>query len=832
MRPPAPFRVVITTSVRRWFDALQTADNVRRHHDAAEIAIAVVDDRYGHYRALPARFGPGPVDARSTNVRSINVSELVEAACGEGEYLRLAAIHPPQELVAVLRPIVLRHVAAAMSDAEVAVSLPDDAELWTGLDRLVPGATEGFLASVVRTTPIPRDGRLPDDVDAANDGLIDHETFALRRGGLPVLEWWIAQSARHPLIENDRMKTHEVRWLDRAVHFFPHLVRELTGITRSYRNADESLPGTAPVLRLVDFDASLPWNASPRAGRWPRVLLSEHTDLAAAALRRATAFADLNDRRTDVVEPFGHVAAGYRYDEVMRTLYRDALHAAERHGVAPPPNPFSHPSEFVDWLRETLPSGATRYLDGIRRVHDDVGRVFGDDTGALREWARTSGGERAFAPSLTGALRFDGPATDPKPPDVRSDAPISAGVNVVGLFKAEMGVGEAARLTVSAVAASGVPFSLVLDDGTAHRQHDPFAVGAAHGFRHDVNIIIANADALPTVMARLDQPVGPHGSAFRDLPTVGLWFWETVVFPDRFDAAFRHVDEVWVASEHVRSAVAPAAARHGVAVHLFPLGAGTPRPRLSTVEATRATAPLGVPADRLCFFFAFDHRSVAERKNPWGLIDAFSAAFPNPEPDGPVLVIKTISGDVDLLGRERLRWMAAKRTDIVLVEGFVSTDVRHALLSRSDVYISLHRAEGWGLTMAEAMALGIPTVATRYSGNLQFMTDANSWLIDCEPVPIPTDVEHYGGGVWAEPDLHHAAAVMRRFVDDPQQGRERVAQALADIQRMAAHDAGARFIVERLRHLRRMDLRARRMNMRAPIPLASSRSVQPLQESQ
>lgn len=818
MRLPAPLYVVITTSAKRWYGALRTADTVIAFIPDSRIRIAVVDDRYGH---------------RGSRHDGIAVREVVRQDFGEGEFDRLAALYSADELVDLLRPFVVRHVllgAGSHPDPlrlpPVVMSVPDDAEFIAPVDAFLSAAGTGTAASIVRATSVPRDGRLPDEVDLAAGGFTDHELFAVTSEGRALLDWWISRSQRHPLVEGSRFATHEIRWLDQAKRMFPHIVTEVPGVTRSYRNADESEPGSAPVLRFPDFDSVEPWNVSPRAGLWPRVTMSTHSDLAAAALRRSNALRDTPPVAD--VDPYGHVAAGYRYDRVMRSVYSECLHHAERNALPLPPNPFSEPAEFISWLQGDIGGGVSRYLDTARRVLPDLRRSFDHDDGALLEWARTSGPKRGFSPSLTGVLpsrRKDRAATGTVSDRTVSPPAVTPGINLIGLFKAEMGIGEAARLTHRAVHDSGIAHSLVLDAGTAHRQYDPFELGDARGFRHDVNIVVANADALGSVIARLDQPHG-NGSAFRDHRTIGLWFWETATFLDRYHDAFRFVDEVWVASRHVYDAIAPSAARQGVPVQIFPLGASLPLDRIPAQAAEARCVALGIPAQRFCFFFAFDHRSVAERKNPWGLIEAFCLAFPTPSTAGPVLVIKSISGEVDLLGREHLRWLASQREDIRLIEGYVDAETRQALLCRSNAYISLHRAEGFGLTMAESMGLGVPTIATGYSGNLEFMTDDNSWLVDFDLVPIANDVAHYGGtGCWAEPNVEHAAAIMQRIIDEPDERVRRAAQGARDLAAMATGDAGARFIIERMRAIRRIDLRARQSNQRAAIRFPTSKHL-------
>ena len=120
--------------------------------------------------------------------------------------------------------------------------------------------------------------------------------------------------------------------------------------------------------------------------------------------------------------------------------------------------------------------------------------------------------------------------------------------------------------------------------------------------------------------------------------------------------------------------------------------------------------------------------------------------------------------------------------------------------------MSLHRSEGFGLSLAESMALGTPVIATGYSGNTDFMTDRNSYLVDWTPTRVGLGCEIYPAqGNWAEPDLDHAAELMRRVWERPQEGAAKVARAREEInQRYAPRAAGAvaRSRLERLRESR------------------------------
>ena len=209
--------------------------------------------------------------------------------------------------------------------------------------------------------------------------------------------------------------------------------------------------------------------------------------------------------------------------------------------------------------------------------------------------------------------------------------------------------------------------------------------------------------------------------------------------------------------------------------------------------------------------FAFDYLSTAERKNPWGLVEAFELAFAPGE--SPLLVIKSINAHRRPDQAERLRLRVAGSPDVLLLEDYLDADDLDALVALCDCYVSLHRSEGLGLTMAEAMALGKPVIATGYSGNLQFMTEANSFLVPWTSTTIPSGCEPYpAGGTWADPDLEAAARLMRTVLEDPELAAARGRQGAEDIRVLHSPQAAGRQISARLAEL----IPARRARRRRP----------------
>jgi glycosyltransferase involved in cell wall biosynthesis len=241
--------------------------------------------------------------------------------------------------------------------------------------------------------------------------------------------------------------------------------------------------------------------------------------------------------------------------------------------------------------------------------------------------------------------------------------------------------------------------------------------------------------------------------------TIGYWAWELGKFPEEWTSSFAFVDEVWAASRFAYEAIAPATTKP---VFLMPMAVALP-----AAEAGLRRVDFGLPEDKFVFYFSFDFRSYASRKNPLAAVEAFRRAFPRR--DAPaVLLLKTIGSEWKPEERDNL--LEAIRGDprILLIDRELTRARAIALLALSDCFLSLHRSEGFGRGPAEAMLLGKPVITTDYSGTADFATPETALLVDYELVLVGED-EYPGasGQVWAEPDIEQAAAAMRRISADP-----------------------------------------------------------------
>jgi len=324
-------------------------------------------------------------------------------------------------------------------------------------------------------------------------------------------------------------------------------------------------------------------------------------------------------------------------------------------------------------------------------------------------------------------------------------------------------MGEAARLSVRSLQAAGIPTALN-NVASRLRMQDGTYTAFADDNPHTFNLVHLNAD-------NMEWFAGERGREyFRGRYTIGYWFWELAQFRQDWMSAFAYVDEVWVPTEFGREALAPCSP---VPVTCVPL------PVVPPASLAYRRSHFELPDDAYVFLFTFDVSSQLERKNPLGVISAFRAAFGARQ--DVLLVLKFTNAEYDPPGVREL-YHAAESVNAVLRDGYMARDELAGLMAAADCYVSLHRSEGFGLGIAEAMALGKPVIATRYSGPADFLTSANSYPVDYQLVPISRDYGPYlEGFTWADPDCGQASRWMRHVVDNRDESVTRGRRAAADI---------------------------------------------------
>lgn len=433
---------------------------------------------------------------------------------------------------------------------------------------------------------------------------------------------------------------------------------------------------------------------------------------------------------------------------------------------------------------------------GSRKAHGRLMRLYHSRAGAaLRSALRRLIGRRLYV-RLRRALI--GPASGPAPPLCVSRPGTAAavpairvqdepGVNLIGYLQAETGMGEAARGLARALAAADVPLSLQsVDLGVRSRQDDRSFAVSRSDFRHDVNLMVVNADQVDFVVREL----GPD--AFAQRCTIGYWLWELELFPDRYHRAFQAVGEVWTPSRFCLdslSSVSPVPVRRVPIPVVLPRQAGGS----DAAPAADIRARLGLPEDRFLFLFTFSHLSYARRKNPFAAVEAFRRAFPEPDEFGvagaPLLVLKSCQPEFEPEASAALA-ETLEPERVLALEGYLSRAETDALSAAADCHVSLHRSEGFGLTVAEAMAAGTPAIATGYGGVTDFFDADVGFPVRYERVELERDEGPYpAGAAWAEPDIDHAAGRMRQVFEQRGEAARRAERARRRIERDLSYEA-------------------------------------------
>jgi glycosyltransferase involved in cell wall biosynthesis/2-polyprenyl-3-methyl-5-hydroxy-6-metoxy-1,4-benzoquinol methylase len=739
------------------------AESFRAHHPHGQFTILLIDDE-AHAFTPPAE-------------DRILWRRLSEIGLEPGEILRLAGIYDVTELATAVKPVLLRKMLDEGRD-EV-VYLDPDIRIYDSLDEVARLAAEhGIVLTPHTMQPYPNDERQIDPFFILAAGVYNLGFIGVGAKSRPFLDWWWDQTRREALIAPTRMMFTDQRWVDFVPSFFDHHILKDPGYNVAYWNLhardvryeDGRYTVDGAPLRFFHFsgfDPGKPWLLSKHQGDRPRVLLSERPVLARICEEYRERL-DVYGSNANGRQPYGwnRLPSGMPMTARMRRLYWEAIKDAEEGKGSEPPGPFDAggADAFVAWLNTPAkggPRGVSRFLYSIYEERPDLRMHFPDvggrDAGAFADWVWSDGVRQEEIPD--DLLPNRDPATPPATP-----VSVEEGVNIAGYFRAELGIGEAARQLAAAVEAAGLPHATTTYDATLNRQSHPFS-DRPSGAAYDLNVVCVNADSTP----KFAGDVGPE--FFRGRHTAGYWFWEVEDFPKSMHAAFDIVDEVWTATDFIARAVRGAGLKP---VYTVPLPVSVPR-----FSPSLDRAHFGL-SDAFTFVFIFDFLSIFERKNPLGLISAFTTAFAPGE--GPVLVIKSINGNLRLAQLERLRAAIGDRTDVRIVDGYYTAEEKNALVGVADCYVSLHRSEGLGLTMAEAMALGKPVIATGYSGNLHFMTPENSFLVGysrarvppgCAPYPTTTE--------WAEPDEKEAAALMRDVYERRDAAREKGAIARQDI---------------------------------------------------
>ena len=361
-------------------------------------------------------------------------------------------------------------------------------------------------------------------------------------------------------------------------------------------------------------------------------------------------------------------------------------------------------------------------------------------------------------------------------------------VTVIGYLRTASGLGEAGRHTLRTLLVGGAAaegYNVAINNAPTVRDDPNFSDLLVGTVTTPVQIFNINADQFRHIMARL-RPHLPSNSIRINIP-----FWELSRFPDTWIPGLSTMDEIWAPSHFIaqalKSQLGGKVIHMPVAIELRPPPA-TPRARYS------------LPEGRFLFFFAFDFLSFIARKNPYAVIAAFREAFPKRGQAG--LVLKCSNGAMMPDKLAQLRAALADDPNVFLIDSMLSRSETLALIACSDAVVSLHRSEGLGLLIGEAMLLGKPVIATDYSGSRDLLSTDTGYPVNFRLVPVRKHEYPFAQGqVWAEPDVSHAASLMRNLYHDPARAAPLVSQAREQMQTRFSYKHVGRLQADRIREL-------------------------------
>ncbi len=360
------------------------------------------------------------------------------------------------------------------------------------------------------------------------------------------------------------------------------------------------------------------------------------------------------------------------------------------------------------------------------------------------------------------------------------------GINLVGNIKAETGLGQSCRLVANLLNKGKIPFGIYFYDSLAgtHNTEESWDHMITNELPYAVNLIHINPSELAVAYTKLPNKI------WEGHYNIGYWLWELEEFPEEWVSCFNLFHEIWTPSEFISNALRR---KTDKPVKTMPYHL------IAEADERYGREFFGLPKDKFLFLMMYDSASITERKNPMAVIEAFKEAFlPTEENIGLVIKMKSASLQEERMLKEQL----AGYKNIYFVKEILSKPQVGALLKCVDVYVSLHRAEGFGLVMAEAMSLGTPVIATNWSANTEFMNSDVACMVDYELVQLEKDYGPFKKGQrWAEPDVRQAAEYMRMLYSDDEMRRKLIIKGKNIIESQLGIESTFRNIDERMKEI-------------------------------
>ena len=668
------------------------------------------------------------------------------------------------ELATALKPTFLKYLLQQHHRA--VVYLDPDIFVYAPLTEIFEKLQDSPIVLTPHAiTPLPRDGMETSEETIRHAGIFNLGFIGINPTAVDFLNWWHERLIFDAVVDLSKALFTDQRWIDFVPSLFPFSTLTDPGLNVAYWNIHERNlefdsskrvavnESTLKFMHFSGYDPEYPARLTKHTNNKERATISSSKILRMLADeygQRLLAAGHATRKR----QPYGfdRTPNGIPMNALSRGAYRRAIAMG---GSVSAPNPFLEPDEFESWLCEpSLGLFGYRHARIEREIWNsraDLQHHFPDvdctHSANFLKWLREDPDVQRIRQQFGTASR--------KQPVVK---PLKrGGWNVVGYFSAELGVGEAGRRLARLVAQAGRPVEYVGATADFSRRQHNFPYPIAQIPRYENSILAVNADQTKRIITL--SAIAQHPRKKR----IGYWFWELEDFPTKWKSSFDELDEVWCSSDFVRAALNKVAPRKRIRNIRLPIESPT--------ESTPYSRPqVGLP-DGYVFLFTFDFNSVMKRKNPFSVVQAYCDAF-GPT-DGARLVLKSINGHHHRQAFGELLYAIQSRFDISLLDGYVSAAEIQAQIELSDSFVSLHRAEGYGLNLAAAMAANKPVIATGYSGNLEFMPADYPFLVDYTLAKVGDDAAPYDpNSLWAEPNLKTASEIMRRVFDSREWAEE------------------------------------------------------------
>ncbi|MDD3028210.1 MAG: glycosyltransferase family 4 protein [Erysipelotrichaceae bacterium] len=360
------------------------------------------------------------------------------------------------------------------------------------------------------------------------------------------------------------------------------------------------------------------------------------------------------------------------------------------------------------------------------------------------------------------------------------------GINLFGNIKAEIGLGQSMRLVANALEESGIPFTIYNLDfsGNISKGDESFDHKITNTYPYGINLFHIEPYELGLAWMNLPDEV------FKSRYNIAYWLWELEVFPPEWEFPIPVLDEIWTPSRFVTSSIQKVTEKPVITI---------PYHLIVDTNTRFDRAYFDLPEDKFLVLAMYDVNSSAHRKNPVDAVKAYVEAFGGTNKEvGLVLKVNNPS-QKDL---DRLLDLTKDCADVFLVSKRLSKEEVDSLIKCVDVFISMHRAEGFGLVMAEAMALSTVCVATDWSSNTEFMNDEVACMVDYDIVEIEVnDLWYRKGNHWAQPKVASAAKCLNRLYEDKEYYSRLQKNALEHIRVKLGQEQSTQLIKSRLENI-------------------------------